>query len=291
MDYQKVLEDLEQYIKNNPEFDFPIEQYKMALDLREKVSELPNNGSKCDLKKLIDDHKNEVLEEKKPLISFLSPKDFSIDELKEVQITFLNDYISETKGDSKDEDAQAEIDEIKKYIGSIENEPGTFSELITLILSDRKEVFKDLKIAEEVDPALLYGMTSTIIQPIMEELGNLVDDEIRDGWWSRTCPVCDNETTVAKIIEKKRYFHCNYCHTEYLVDFFLCNHCDNKDQNKLAYYNLEGEFGFEIDFCKECNHYFKTINNDILKEPIPKNLEDILTLRLDFIAQKEGLKR
>jgi hypothetical protein len=287
MDYQKQLQDLKQYIEENPEFDFPIDQYKLALKLKEKISKLPGKGTKCDLKKLVDDHSEEVEQEKKTFISYLTPKDFSIEELKEAQMDFLKEFIGEAEGGSEEEG----LDEINKYIDAIENEPGTFDELLSLALSNRPEVLKDLKIAVEVDPALLYGLTTTLIQPVMEELGNLVGDDVKDSWWQRTCPVCDKETTVAKLIQKKRYFHCNYCHTEYHVDFNICNHCDNTDQHKLAYYNIEGEHGLEIDYCKECSHYFKLIDIEKLNKPIPQNLEDILTLRLDLIAQKEGLKR
>jgi len=142
-----------------------------------------------------------------------------------------------------------------------------------------------------LDPMLLYGLGSTSIQPVMETLGTMVTEDIRGNWRQRLCPVCSREAIIGKIIERKRFFKCNFCHTEYAVDYTVCNHCDNKDPDYLAYYTVTDKYGFEIDFCKKCSHYIKIINLDALPEQIPDKLEDIGTLALDYLAQEKGLKR
>ena len=55
--------------------------------------------------------------------------------------------------------------------------------------------------------------------------------------------------------------------------------------------NIEGKPEFQIDFCTKCNHYLKVIIENKLKEPIPKCIEDILTLNLDIEALNAGLIR
>ena len=52
--------------------------------------------------------------------------------------------------------------------------------------------------------------------------------------------------------------------------------------------NIEGKPEFQIDFCTKCNHYLKVIIENKLKEPIPRCIEDILTLNLDIEALNAG---
>ena len=145
----------------------------------------------------------------------------------------------------------------------------------------------------EVDPLLMINLGSTYIQPFAEELRRLVDTEFRENWFRKECPVCGRKTTVGKLIDRKRYFVCNFCSTEDRVPLLICNYCDNSDQHELAFYSIKGLNNLHIDFCKKCSHYVKMIDEDktVKDEHIPFGLEDIFTLKLDIVAQEQNLKR
>ena len=84
---------------------------------------------------------------------------------------------------------------------------------------------------------------------------------------------------------------CAYCGAEYLADHILCVHCGNKDPYTLNYMELEGNKAFHIDFCTKCQQYLKVIVEDALSEPLPRFVEDLLTLDVDIAAREAGLTR
>ncbi|HBR22045.1 MAG TPA: hypothetical protein DD713_05685, partial [Nitrospiraceae bacterium] len=60
----------------------------------------------------------------------------------------------------------------------------------------------------------------------------------------------------------------------------------------LRYFNTEADGkGYRVDVCEECKKYIKTIDLRELKEEVTPLIEDIGTLHLDIIAEKEGYKR
>ncbi|MEM3584378.1 MAG: hypothetical protein QW193_03730, partial [Nitrososphaerales archaeon] len=67
--------------------------------------------------------------------------------------------------------------------------------------------------------------------------------------------------------------------------------CGNVDPTTFKFLAPEGYQEFRVDFCEKCKYYLKVIDNSKLKKPIPKGLEDIITIDLDIMANSAGLKR
>jgi len=118
-----------------------------------------------------------------------------------------------------------------------------------------------------------------------------IKGDFLEEWWQAPCPVCGRIPVIAKLKERKRYLTCMFCGAEYLADLFLCVKCGNTDPPTQKFLRPEGSPEFRVDFCEKCKHYVKVIDEDRLKKPIPRGLEDILTLSLDLMAKDAGLIR
>lgn len=289
---EEILKHLKEFLERNPEVRFSLEEYKIRLDLKDRISKLPSKGTKLDLQQVAKEYLEKAVSEKKPMSTFIKSSDFNLEDVKNAQLDFLKELIKSISDSEEDEEkTKSKVQEIEKYAALVDSKPEIFEQIISAALENDVEKLVSLAEKSEVDSLLFYNLGVTLIQPLMEELRNQVVDELGDSWWRRECPICGREAIVGKLRERRRYFLCNFCNTEYHVQRIMCNHCDNQDQHDLAFYTIEELKHLEIDFCKKCSHYIKMIDEDKLKEPIPRGLEDIFTLKLDYIAQQQDLIR
>jgi FdhE protein len=180
---------------------------------------------------------------------------------------------------------------LKKFLTFMNSGKPNLFKLIEATLRENIASIKKAAGKLDVQPALLLYIASVLIQPCLEEIARKIDSSMLDKWWQTSCPVCGRIPVVARLKDRKRYLTCTFCGTEYLSDRFLCVHCSNKDPYTLKYLIDEARPAFQIDFCAKCRHYIKVIDEAKLGEPIPKGLEDILTLNLDFLAKDADLVR
>jgi FdhE protein len=151
------------------------------------------------------------------------------------------------------------------------------------------------KIAEdlEIDKAILKFFTHMSIQPSLnvnvENLKNQVDLK---NWLRGYCPICGSLPRISELKEEgKRYFLCSFCGFHWPGERLKCPFCNNRDHNKLHYFYEEGKEAYRIDVCDNCNRYLKTIDTRKLDYDPDLNLEDITTVHLDILADKQGYKR
>jgi formate dehydrogenase maturation protein FdhE len=143
----------------------------------------------------------------------------------------------------------------------IQNSHADLTQLVTAVLQGDNSVIQSYADRFDLDSSFFLFLLSSILQPFIEAIAQNASLEFFEKWWQSLCPVCGRTPVVARIRKRRRYLMCAFCGAEYLSDHFLCVHCD------------------------------KVINDDKNKEPIPRFLEDILTLDLDLYAQRAGLTR
>lgn len=233
-----------------------------------------NNQTAVDLQR-------KSLEAKEPIIHFIDPSVFDLDVLFPMtqEIVYVLIERSTTQGG------------LGELLSSIKNGKMSLHNLIKATLEENIALIRKAAERLDVQPPLLLFVLSTLIQPFLEEIARKTDSSLLDRWWQTSCPVCGRIPAVARIRHRKRYLQCTFCGTEYLSDRFLCVHCGNKDPYTLKYLTPKAQSALQIDYCEKCRHYTKVINEARLRESVPKGLEDILTLNLDFAAKKAGLKR
>jgi len=218
---------------------------------------------------------------KRPIVHFLDPAIFDVDSLISVFRRVVESLISihpEKKG-------------LRGLLDHIDDEKIDFMKLMEAALREDEASIMSCAGKFGVEPSLLLFLVTTSIQPFIEEFSRRVSPSFFDRWWRAHCPVCGRIPVVARIRNRRRYLMCDFCGAEYLSDYFLCVNCGNIDPYTLKYMRIEGKPGFQIDFCTKCKHYIKVIIEDALREPIPRCVEDILTLDLDVEAKHAGLMR
>ena len=280
---QKQLETVSMLIDQHKELQKPLKLKMKTLLIQQKIDKTPTKGYSINWndESILKDLFNKVFEKKLPLIYFLDPLKFDIDlfliSFKELVQIFVKQKINK--------------EELQKLLRLLKNEKISLLYLIEATLREDikriKEITKELNLKTEI---LLY-LIGAIIQPCIEEIARKFDSKFYEKLWQGPCPICGRIPVVAKRRSRKRFLICTYCGTEYLSDAFVCIHCDNKDPYTLKFIVDETNSAFKIDFCTKCNHYTKVLEVSKIKDSIPKGMEDILTLNLDFIAKDAGLVR
>ncbi len=280
---QKQIEIVSALLERHEDLQSPLELKKRTLLIQQEIDITPTKGlpTKWEDKRTIKDLQQKAIDKKLPIIYFLDPSKFDLDVLliafKELVHVFVEQNINK--------------EGLKKLLNHLESGKIKLSNLVEATLREDISSIKEAAKESDVKAELLLYLTGAIIQPCLEEIARKTDSTFYDKWWQGSCPICGRIPVVAKNRHRKRFLVCTYCGTEYLSDNFFCVHCGNKDPYTLKYIDVQTKPAFKIDFCTKCKHYIKVVEETKLKEPIPKGLEDILTLNLDFLAKDAGLVR
>ena len=146
---------------------------------------------------------------------------------------------------------------------------------------------------EGLDAALLEYLVSTALGFVLQTAranGLSVDSA---HWQQGSCPLCGDLPLMGELTgeEGRRTLHCATCGTSWSYPRIKCCFCGNSDAQSLEYFTAGGEEGYRVDICRKCCCYLKTVDSRILGENLPMTVEDLNTLHLDVMAQKEGFTR
>jgi FdhE protein len=142
---------------------------------------------------------------------------------------------------------------------------------------------------------LLSFLAESSVKPSLEayadSLKGHVDQEL---WWKGYCPICGSQPERGELgIEAgERFLECSSCAFKWRFKRVVCPFCGNDKSEKLRFFNTESDGkAYRVDVCDECKRYIKTIDlREVQGEAVPI-VEDIGTLHLDMIAEKEGYTR
>jgi FdhE protein len=164
-------------------------------------------------------------------------------------------------------------------------------ELFRQVESENNEFIISLSEKLQVNPDVISFLTTNSIKPIYEtyakELKDYVDQET---WWKGYCPICGSEPFLSELKENgARFLVCSSCSYEWRFKRLQCPFCEHEASGGAKYFYTEKEGKvYRVDVCEKCKRYIKTIDTNELGEDVIPLLEDIGTLHLDILAQKEG---
>jgi FdhE protein len=188
---------------------------------------------------------------------------------------------------SKTKKGQYDAERITK---ALRNKKMELPELLKQTESENDEYIKTLSKKLQVKEDVLVFLARNSVKPIYEtyakELGNYVDQE---RWWKGYCPICGSEPFIAELRKDgARFLICSFCGYDWRFKRLQCPFCENEEPKGYRYFYTENEGkAYRVDVCEKCKRYIKTIDTNEVDEAIP-SLEDIGTLHLDILAQKEG---
>jgi FdhE protein len=92
--------------------------------------------------------------------------------------------------------------------------------------------------------------------------------------------------------ERKKFLICSCCGYEWRYMRTRCPFCESGDRKGVKYFFTEKEGrAYRVETCRKCKKYIKTVDAEELDEEVIPSVEDIGTLYLDSLAQKEGYTR
>ncbi len=108
-----------------------------------------------------------------------------------------------------------------------------------------------------------------------------------------SCPLCGSlpYLTVLRDKEGRRMAVCSFCAHEYRVRRIACAYCDEGDQKKLKLFQVAEYPGARVDVCESCRMYVKTLDYRELDRGYLPPLDDMATVALDALAQRQGYAR
>lgn len=142
---------------------------------------------------------------------------------------------------------------------------------------------------------LLNYLAESSIKPVFvayaESLKGYVDQQ---SWYRGYCPVCGSQPERGELQMDfgERFLECSSCSFKWRFRRVVCPFCGNGDSQKLRYFNTEADGkAYRVDVCDECKKYIKTMDLRELGSEVIPIVDDIGTLHLDIIAEKEGYTR
>lgn len=143
------------------------------------------------------------------------------------------------------------------------------------------------KINGEILSLVLFNVAKTLIKPYASKIKNHVH---YDKWAQNTCPVCGWKASMAVTSTQnyQRILHCSMCDTTWPFKTMACTNCSNEDHSTLSYISVEGDEVYRINVCDKCRGYIKTLDENKLVSKNSLAEEDLRSIHLDIIAQREG---
>ena len=277
------IRDLEKTVVKYPELDRALKIHRKILEVWTSTEASPDKGVTIDWR---DESFLKKLEEQastsgQPIASLLDPKIFALEPV--VQI------IQGTLRALEEEKLPMQgLHDIAKRLS--EGKTPTTAQIEAFLRNDEERLGSQAN-QLEVEPSLLDLLFSVGVQPFFEEVARRVSPDLLERWNRRACPVCGRRPTLARARKGKRYLTCSLCGTEYPIGNFLCINCGNGDPSSQRFLQPKNQRYFRVDFCEQCKHYIKVIDEGKLKHSIPRGLEEILTSFLDKMAEEAGLVR
>lgn len=227
---------------------------------------------------------NQHAEQKVPLMNFVK-LNMSTQDL-EKSINEITRFMAENK-----EGLVEDIEKIKLILVDMAQEP---VDLVETVLWQKDQQI--LKIIEEnnLNKELFSVLIVNIVKPFIVAHAEQLQVQLEElHWLKRYCPVCGWEPSLAinSKDNNKRLLHCSFCETEWFFKKLQCPKCDCEDFAKLKTLKVADQESYELATCEECKGYIKVVNEKNSFGKKNMSLEDVKTLYLDILAEREGFSK
>ncbi len=142
-----------------------------------------------------------------------------------------------------------------------------------------------------LDRDLFSFLAQQALGPFIEAYAEGLRGCIKFSTWSAGyCPTCGAEPLMARLESEvgKRSLQCGLCRTEWTFARIACPFCGSEDQDKLRYFGEEGDEAHRVEVCDVCKRYIKTVDVRKSGREAALPVENLATIHLDLIAQREG---
>jgi FdhE protein len=112
-------------------------------------------------------------------------------------------------------------------------------------------------------------------------------------WGHGHCPHCGSPPLVGRHLEAEgaTWHCCSFCGLEYRAAGDACPFCLERSPRRLKTLGSPDIAGTQVHGCARCKAYLKVTLPHMTPHPLPPLLDDLATLPLDMLAQREGFGR
>lgn len=115
-----------------------------------------------------------------------------------------------------------------------------------------------------------------------------------EGEWPHGyCPLCGSVPVMGELQgdEGRLVLHCGTCGENWPGARRSCTSCGNRDEKTLEYFTAGEDKAYRVNVCRKCDSYLKVVDSREAGLNLPMDIEDVSTLHLDLLAQREGFTR
>ncbi|MBQ9690750.1 MAG: formate dehydrogenase accessory protein FdhE [Eggerthellaceae bacterium] len=140
-----------------------------------------------------------------------------------------------------------------------------------------------------------YALRAHIMNPAQVLMRKAPLSADQQGQHTRplNCPVCGGTSTSGFVGETASSdgmgteLFCSTCGITWPFERIRCAQCGEQDQNKLHYFNIEGDNAHRLHTCDTCGSYTRKVFQEDIDEKagLCMDVEDVVMARLDALAQ------
>lgn len=190
---------------------------------------------------------------------------------------------------------QEEVQEIQKIMTAWERADIDLIAVLKKFPFEKKDHFTQIAKKAQIKPELLQFISRTFFLPLIEAHRETLqpDTTVFNSIWSRPyCPTCGSLPAMGRLEQEvgQKLLWCALCNSQWSFHRLQCPFCMNTDQTMLRFFYLAESDPYRIDICEHCNRYLKIVDERKLEpeRTALMNVDDILSLPLDDLAEQEG---
>jgi len=183
---------------------------------------------------------------------------------------------------------------IEKLLALPQLKPQAMADFALAILSNKVDFLKQFAQTTDYNQETIFFFLHSLVVPFFQIEAENYEGIISEvGWQKGICPFCGSLPRYARFDKEdgRRILFCPLCHSQWRFPRLLCPFCLNSAQPKLSYIYMGKDRAHRADVCNNCKQYIKTTDERALGRKVIPQVEEVITIPLDYLAVKEGYHR
>jgi len=274
---KKIDKELERYLGKKPELEKVIKLYKEIFNIQESARQKAKPALEVSLDEAFKKLKSGkyILEGMAPVID----AELFIETAKAMGKAFAG--------------VSGEPFPVEQLLSLPEFQPEAVDKLATKVIVDDIAFLK--KFAEEssynVETISLFIFS--LLVPFFQKEAEKYQEVFEKAKWQKGhCPFCSSQPQYSRFDKEdgRRLLFCPLCRSQWRFPRMVCPFCYNSEHTSLKHFYIEEDSAHRADVCDKCKRYLKTTNERAADKEVVPQVENMVTIALDYLADKEGFK-
>lgn len=183
---------------------------------------------------------------------------------------------------------------VKEIMSLPQMQPEAMADFASAILSNKVDYLKQFAQGTDYNQETVFFFLHSLVVPFFQAEAENYEGIISEvGWQKGICPFCGSLPRFARFDKEggHRILFCPLCRSQWRFPRLVCPFCGNSDQKTLRYFYLGEDRAHRAQVCEQCKRYIKTTDERSLEREVMPQVEEVVTIPLDYLAVKEGYQR